>query len=318
MNEQITMALAAVRDAGSLPVTWNTIDECTREVLAWKNTIGLGVLRVGQALNWAKAKLPHGEFTSWLKDTVDISQSTAQNFMRIAREVVEGEKIAQLPYTKILALLDVPREEREAFAETIGAEHRTAAEIKRLVRELDEARANNQHQQEIMLEIAKEHDRIGESNAELHTRVTELTHKNRETAEELRIAKEQLENARQALALERRKEPETKVIEKMPNDYVQLKQKLSAAEREADRLADELDRVKTERVSAEMNGEDDPSARVLSAIGGFMTQVAAVPQRIRDGRCRLDEEAITVSLTQIHTVETWCQSLREAILSTLD
>lgn len=300
MNEQITMALATVRDAGSLPVTWTSIDECTEEILRWKNTMGLGVIRIGQALLWAKERLPHGEFGDWLRERVEFSKSTAANFMRIAREVEESSSLAQLPYTKVLALLDVPREEREAFAEAHDAQNTSASELRRMARELEAAKADAEQ-----LRI-REKQFIETAEAESQ-RANETLHKLHET-------REQLENARQALALERRKEPETKVVEKLPDDYVELKQRLAKAEAEADRMADEIDQMKTRQMETEMNGEPDMASRLVSVIGGFLTQAAQIPQRIRDAGDCMDDADVNLILNQIQSVRTWCDALRDALL----
>lgn len=293
MNDQISMALATVRDAGSLPVTWNSIDECTEEILRWKNTMGLGVIRIGQALLWAKERLPHGEFGDWLRERVEFSKSTAANFMRIAREVEESSSLAQLPYTKVLALLDVPREEREAFAEAHDAQNTSASELRRMARELEAAKAENERREQIMMELSRENERLQEGA--------------QKTAADL-------EHARQALALERRKEPEKQIVEKLPDDYVELKQRLAKAEAEADRMADEIDQMKTRQMETEMNGEPDMASRLVSVIGGFLTQAAQMPQRIRDAGDCMDDADVNLILNQIQSVRTWCDALRDALL----
>ena len=291
MNDQINMALATVRDAGSLPVTWTNIDECTAEILRWKNTIGLGVIRIGQALLWAKERLRHGEFDAWLRDKVEFSRSSATNFMRIAREVEEGSALARLPYTKVLALLDVPKEEREAFAEAHDAEHTSAAELKRLTRELKESQA--------------EADKLrADTKNLLDAAESESQRANR--------AGHQLAEARKEI--ERLQAQPPQVVEKLPDDYVDLKRRLAKAEEEADRMADELDQMKARQIESDMTGEPEIASRIMSLFGGFMTQASQMPQRIRDmGDC-VDDRDINLILGQITTLRTWCDALRDALL----
>lgn len=284
MNDQITMALATVRDAGSLPVTWNNIDECTAEILRWKNTIGLGVIRIGQALLWAKERLRHGEFDAWLRDTVEFSRSSATNFMRIAREVEEGSAIAKLPYTKVLALLDVPKEEREAFAAAHDAEHTSAAELKRLAKELE---AEKRH-----VDGLRDALRVRDGELEAQKKIADRL------GAELRETKAQ----------------PPQVVEKLPDDYVELKKRLAKAEEEADRMADELDQMKARQIESDMTGEPEIASRIVSMFGGFLTQASRYPQMIRDmGDC-VDDRDINLILGQITTLRTWCDALRDALL----
>ena len=284
MNDQITMALATVRDAGSLPVTWNNIEECTAEILRWKNTIGLGVIRIGQALLWAKERLRHGEFDAWLRDKVEFSRSSATNFMRIAREVEESSSLARLPYTKVLALLDVPKAEREAFAEAHDAEHTSAAELKRLAKELE---AEKRH-----VDGLRDALRVRDGELEAQKKIADRL------GAELRETKAQ----------------PPQVVEKLPDDYVDLKRRLAKAEEEADRMADELDQMKARQIESDMTGEPEIASRIVSMFGGFLTQASQYPQRIRDmGDC-VDDRDIQLILGQIQTLRTWCDALRDALL----
>lgn len=284
MKDQIQMALATVRDAGSLPVTWNNIDECTEEILRWKNTLGLGVIRIGQALLWAKEQLRHGEFDAWLRDKVEFSRSSATNFMRIAREVEESSSLARLPYTKVLALLDVPKEEREAFAEAHDAEHTSAAELKRLAKELE---AEKRH-----VDGLRDALRVRDGELEAQKKIADRL------GAELRETKAQ----------------PPQVVEKLPDDYVELKRRLAKAEEEADRMADELDQMKARQIESDMTGEPEIASRIMSLFGGFMTQASQMPQRIRDmGDC-VDDRDINLILGQITTLRTWCDALRDALL----
>lgn len=44
------------------------------------------IIELGRRLTEAKAMLPHGEWAGWLKDKVNYSQSTANNYMKIYEE----------------------------------------------------------------------------------------------------------------------------------------------------------------------------------------------------------------------------------------
>ena len=93
-------------------------------------------LDIGIDLMEAKDACRHGEWMPFLKE-IGLSASTAANYMRIAKEVAADSRMAQLPYTKILALLAAPPEEREELA--AAAEDMSAADIRRLTEERNKA-----------------------------------------------------------------------------------------------------------------------------------------------------------------------------------
>ena len=93
-------------------------------------------LEIGIDLMEVKEACRHGEWMPFLRE-IGISASSAANYMRIAKEVSADSKMATLPYTKILALLAAPPEEREKLA--AAAEDMSAAEIRRLTEERNRA-----------------------------------------------------------------------------------------------------------------------------------------------------------------------------------
>lgn len=108
-------------------------------------------IEIGRRLEEAKALVPYGEWGNYIREQLNYSQSTAQNFMRIFDEygaaqqslfgpVAESQTLGNLSYTKALALLAVPREEREEFAVEVDAEHISSRELAEAIRERDEAR----------------------------------------------------------------------------------------------------------------------------------------------------------------------------------
>ncbi|WP_144251287.1 DUF3102 domain-containing protein, partial [Mycobacterium tuberculosis] len=70
---------------------------------------------IGGKLIEAKELVTHGEWGTWLQNNVNYSQSTANNFMRVATEYSDSQVFANLSYSQAVALLAVPSEEREQF-----------------------------------------------------------------------------------------------------------------------------------------------------------------------------------------------------------
>jgi hypothetical protein len=89
-------------------------------------------IEVGRRLAEARTMLPHGQWGPWLRDSVSFSQSTAGNLIRVFEEYgacqmnlfgaeANSQTLGNLTYTKALALLALPEDEREEFAAEVGA-----------------------------------------------------------------------------------------------------------------------------------------------------------------------------------------------------
>lgn len=112
-----------------------------------KRSIALSMWQIGTLLNAAKDEglVPHGEWTAWATAHSGLNERGVQLAMRQARELGEGSPLLMLDDSKINALIRIPAEEREAFAEAIDAEHASSRDVARAVadyrRRLDAARA---------------------------------------------------------------------------------------------------------------------------------------------------------------------------------
>ncbi len=93
------------------------ITEQTKQVVLFNS------IEIGRRLTEAKAMVKHGTWGTWLKERVDYSQRTANNFMKIYQEygrnglAEKSQALANLSYTQALALIDLPEDERARFAE---------------------------------------------------------------------------------------------------------------------------------------------------------------------------------------------------------
>ncbi len=132
MQEHNTLSAGCTAGAPrSLPELENTIRAAAVFELQ-------GALTVGVCLMEAKAQLDHGQWLPWLRK-MGIDISYANRRMRLAAEIPAESPLANLSYSKAMALLPLPAGEREQFAREIDAESKSAAEIRRLVQERDHA-----------------------------------------------------------------------------------------------------------------------------------------------------------------------------------
>lgn len=116
------------------------IETISAEILRLKQDAGNAILAIGDRLIEAKSMLSHGEWLPWLTEQVEFSESTAQRFMRLAREWRNPSALTDLGATKALTLLALPPEERETFMEEnhlVGGEEKTVIDM--TARELEQA-----------------------------------------------------------------------------------------------------------------------------------------------------------------------------------
>lgn len=212
MNNIITKSA----QAGGMPAL-RTIPEIEADILAQKRTIGASIVFIGRALIEAKEQLSHGEWGRWLEEKVNFSQSSAENYMRIAQQVSAESSLLNLPYSKILALLSLPEGERESFADANNAKDKSVSQIKQLIRERDEARAQAEKagREVVSYQVSMRSESTALKNAKYKIEQLE----------------EQLKNAA----------PREVRVEVVPEDYQAIKTRLDEAEREIVRAEEERD-----------------------------------------------------------------------------
>ena len=107
-------------------------------------------VEIGRRLTEVKAMLPHGVWGNWLKAYVDYSHDTANKIMKVYEEYkdkLNSETFLNLTYSKAIALLGIPAEEREQFAKDNDIENMSTRELKKAIKEKEEL--------EKLLEIAR-------------------------------------------------------------------------------------------------------------------------------------------------------------------
>ena len=120
----------------------NAITEQTRGVVI------SAALAVGKRLIEAKALVPEGRFGEWLARSVSYSERKAQDMMRLyeeyGRDGAIPESIAALDYSKAVALLTAPPEDREALAERAADEDMSVRALRDEIKVLKAERAKDQ------------------------------------------------------------------------------------------------------------------------------------------------------------------------------
>lgn len=242
--------------------------EIEAEIMAQKRTIGRSIVVIGQALREAKGQLAHGAWGDWLRDRVNFSQGTAENYMRIAEQVHGESTLLDLPYTKILALLAVPETEREQFAQENQVEDKSVSEIKRLIRERDEAL----DQIKTLMHSAEQNAHEA-TQANLRAERAENQVKAEKREQERLTA--QINREREHVAALMAREPDTVTIEREvpPEDYEEIKRAREAMQEELDEATETIDALSSEIDALRSEQED---ARDPLAVGPFCDACAAL------------------------------------------
>lgn len=132
-------------------ISLSELQQITVEIRVLKQQTAQNIIEIGNRLIAAKAQVKHGEWMHWLESEVEISQWSANKFMKAASEFSNYGSVNNLSPTKVLALLDLPEEERATFVDkphTIPSTGETKTVDEMTVRELREVKAQLKKTQE--------------------------------------------------------------------------------------------------------------------------------------------------------------------------
>lgn len=161
----------------------------TAEINSFKQIAGQSIWEIGRRLNYVKEHdLAHGQFMEWLK-TIGFEQTEANRFMKVANELPNSATLHNLGSTALYLIATLPEEERDKQHTTSKGETKTVDEM--TVRELQELKKQ-----------LKEKDKQIANLADVASDLDE------------KLSQERLNKKEKIVE---------KVIEKIPDDYEQLK-----------------------------------------------------------------------------------------------
>lgn len=199
-------------------------------------------IEIGNKLDEAKALVKHGEWGEWLKVNVNYSQSTANNFMRVSKEYVNSQALANLNYSQAVALLSVPADEREAFAEEVNASDKSTRELQAAIKAREEAERQLAQERKLVEEQKASFDAWAAKKAE-ETKELEDRHK---LSGELREAAEK-QVAELESELEKAKAGgDNKEIAKAKTELRKAEKAKQEQEKRVAELTKQLDTIKAE------------------------------------------------------------------------
>ncbi len=132
------------------------IEKTTAEILMLKDQTAQNIIEIGKRLIKVKENLQHGEFSEWLKERVDISHRTANNFMKVATTFSNSQSLANLGSTKLFLLAGLDEENRQEIMNENKVEDMTTRELEKVVKEKKEIKKQLEEKQELSNELQEE------------------------------------------------------------------------------------------------------------------------------------------------------------------
>ena len=229
-------------------------------------------IEIGERLLEAKELVAHGDWGRWLKENVNYSQSTANNFMRLYREygsdqgslfttVANSQAIMNLDVSKALALTVLPAEEREEFVAEHDVENMSTRELKDALQENKELKRQLEEKEKQISQASVQLDTAISERQKMETRLQEAVNQNAGYEKSLEVkveAAKKLEEARKA-AEEKRRQSEEKAkelqrqIEELKAQSQEPDQQMfgelrEQAQREAEqRFSDQIEKLQQEK-----------------------------------------------------------------------
>lgn len=305
-------AVAASTQPTDRTVAIVTLEIRTLQRQAQQVVLGYAI-EIGRRLEEVKAMLPHGQWGEYLKNEVDYSQSTANNFMRIYREygadqqsffggVAKSQSFANLTYTKALRLLAIPdEEERERFIAEHDVEGMSNRELNKALKARDEAEKEAAAAKE---EARKLNGEVGRLNEQLADQARTYEAKLTSVGVEADQARTAAKEAQDAFEKQRDK------AQRLQDALSEANTAAQAAEEEHTRLTQELEELRNR--PAEANTEAVEAAR-KAAIAEMTEKVdkAKGAKKKADEKRKAAEEALEAAQKELAELKAKGPEVRE-------
>lgn len=282
--------------AANVALSGRTVAEITADIQINYRNAKASIIQIGRDLAEVKQMLQHGEWLPYLEG-LNISVSSAENYMRYAAEASADDKLAALPYSAAMALIALPEAQRQEVQEH-DLEGKTAAEIKRLIAEVkkEKARADAEAQR------AEEAQRSAEMNASsLKNAIKEL--ENRPVITET-VAPDDYDDLKGA-------------VEKLREELLEAEDAAADAEERANAAVAQAQRAAMQQLDAdqdESQGDGRPGLTdFISICNDFQSKVWAVPFMQEEFR-NLPERDLNSYRLFVNGVKSWA----ERVLSAMD
>lgn len=267
------------------------------------------IIEIGKRLVEAKEALDHGQWCDWLKNKVDFSQSTANNFMKIYEELGSeqfslfsgnSQTFENLPYSKALQLIALPQQERDEFVSENNPEEMSVRELQKAIKERNEAR-------EAAAEAQKRADEL-EEQAEHYEDAQRAAEEAAAEADRLRTQAQDLQNSLsekdesiEKLKAELKKAKDDPKIPKSKIDELEAKIKKEVSEQATKKAAADLEKAQKAAAEAEAKLKEAEEKRLVA-----------------ENRLKEAENRLRISNPDVAAVKTLFEGLQRDIIQIKD
>ena len=206
-------------------------------------------IEIGRRLKEAKEILQHGEWLTWLEDSVSYTERTAQRLLLIFDAYGEKQSAAlnadmptlllpNMSYSQALILLGVPEEEREQLITEMDIENMSVRELQKAVKEREQALQERE-------QASHDRDQALQENADLQKVLDDEKSKNAQLTKErdnLKMKAVDLQKYNQALE----QDVEKKQLE---NDKLKEKTGYKNIQRMSDNLTVAYNKVAANKIT---------------------------------------------------------------------
>lgn len=289
------------------PRTVETVTLEIRTLQRQAQQIMLGyAVEIGRRLEEVKAILPHGQWGDYLKNEVDYSQSTANNFMRIYREYgaaqqslfggeAKSQAFANLTYTKALRLLAIPNEEeREQFMAEHDVEGMSNRELDKALKEREEALEAAAAAQEEAQGLRREADRLRE----------ELTGQAQVYKAKLTSAEIEAKQAREA------QEKATAKAQRLQDALSEANTAAQAAEAEHAKMLQELEELRNRPAETDTGAVEAARKAAIEEMTGKVDKAKEAKKKADTAR-KAAEEALAAAQKELAELKAKGPQIRE-------
>lgn len=259
-----------------------TIDTVTAEIIVIRDqtarTIKTGMIEIGRRLEEAKEMVPQGEWLHYLQEVLHFKPSTAQNYMRIAREFGDGQialdgmsatdLFGELGYSQLVPLLGLPDEDRRQLAEQNDLPEMSSREIKKLVDDYKAAQAAEQHAQDKAAQAAEAEEKAVKAAKEAKQKAADEIHA-REAAE---AKNKDLEGQVEDLLRQLKEKPIVAEAEVVPDSELLERAREQVRAETEDALRDARERA--EAANAALEQAKNPSVHQVNFLFGELRGVS--------------------------------------------
>ena len=220
------------------------LNQLTVEIKFYVNQWGQNTIEIGKRLIAAKKLVAQGEWLNWLEKNFNLTERTAQNFMRIAERFGKTKLISDLNSTQMIAMLSLPKGEEEKFIAAKAAEDTPVEtmKVKELRDEVAKWKTDYEQKKSEVENLFHDNENLKSENARLEKirgSLIDTLDGTRKNIDKLIIEKNSLEEEL------KNQEPQVveKIVEKIPEDYTNTKMDLTAALSKVDDLQSQLDKA---------------------------------------------------------------------------